>query len=126
MFNSIHNFINFHIRISFFFLILGLSFGFLYSINLLGFGSDIISPDKTRSLHISLMLYSFVPLMLSLLPFVLFDKDKLYSLNGLINLNRYFILWYIFLTFMIISLLFGVRRDLAFYDFETANISLSA
>ncbi len=118
MFKSLNEFINFHFRISFIFLVLGVFFGVLYSAQILNFGVDIILVDRTRSLHISLMLYGFIPLMLSLLPFSLFDKDNLNSKIGLINLNIYFILWYIFLIFMSISLVFGVKRDLAFYDFD--------
>lgn len=78
----------------------------------------LIDAANARSLHISLMLYGFVPLMLSLLPFALFERDGLHSESGLKNLERYFIFWYVFLVFLIVTLLFGLKRDLPFYDFE--------
>jgi hypothetical protein len=63
------------------------------------------------------MLYGFAPLMLSMLPFALFDKDSLSDSVGLRYLNLYFYIWYIFLIFMIASLSFGDLRGLPFYDF---------
>jgi hypothetical protein len=96
---------------------MGAIFGLIYSLQLVGIATDLIRADIARSLHISLMLYGFVPLMLSLLPFVLFDKEGLMSAKGIYYLERFFILWYIFLTFMVISLLGGVMRGLPFYDF---------
>jgi len=112
-------FINRHFKISLLFLFLALFFGILYSINLLGFSipSDTLLPSNVRSLHISLVLYGFIPLMLSYLPFLIITKEKVQSENGLHYLNLYTIFWYIFLVFMISSLLFGNRRGLAFYDF---------
>ncbi len=109
--------ISLHFKISFIFFILALLFGFLYSLNLLGIGVELLPPTYTLSLHISLMLYGFPPLMLSMLPFTLFNRDKLEDIEGLRYLNIYFIIWYIFLIFMIISLVFGNQRGLAFYDY---------
>ncbi len=112
-------FINRHFKISLVFLFLALFFGVLYSINLLGFyiNSDTLNPSNMRSLHISLVLYGFVPLMLSYLPFLIINKEGVQSNIGLHYLNLYTIFWYIFLVFMISSLLFGNTRGLAFYDF---------
>ena len=102
------------------FFALGLFFGFLYSLNLLGidFHSDILNPINTRSIHISLMLYGFIPLMLSYLPFLIISKDKIYDDKALRYLKLYTLFWYIFLIFMVISLLLGINRGLAFYDFH--------
>jgi hypothetical protein len=102
------NTIAFHFKLSFVFLLLALFFSLLYSIQLLGYGSDMFPPANTRSLHISLMLYGFAPLMLSLLPFTLFDKDHLVDKKGIHYLNLYFIFWYIFLIFMLSSLILGM------------------
>ncbi len=113
----LNSFINLHFKISFIFLILALFFGLLYSFQLLSLFGHLFTPENARSIHISLMLYGFPPLMLSMLPFSLFDKDGLQSEVGVKYLNIYFILWYIFLIFMIFSLAFGDRRNLAFYDF---------
>jgi hypothetical protein len=63
------------------------------------------------------MLYGFVPLMLSYLPFLLINKEVGTSEDGLRYLDLYTIIWYIFLVFMVISLLLGKSRGLAFYDF---------
>ncbi|ATB69316.1 cytochrome c oxidase subunit 1-like protein [Sulfurospirillum diekertiae] len=105
--------------ISSLFLVLGLAFGFEYSLNLLGYflPSSIITAPNARSVHVSLMLYGFVPLMLSFLPFVLMEKENIHSEKGLEKLKIYFTLWCIFLVFMTISLLMGVHRGLVFYDF---------
>ena len=113
------NFINRHFKISIAFFTLGLFFGILYSINLLGFSIDsqTLNPINMRSIHISLMLYGFIPLMLSYLPFLLINKEVGSSDKGLRYLNLYTIIWYIFLVFMVISLLLGKSRGLAFYDF---------
>ncbi|WP_228448140.1 hypothetical protein [Sulfurospirillum diekertiae] len=101
------------------FLVLGLAFGFEYSLNLLGYflPSSIITAPNARSVHVSLMLYGFVPLMLSFLPFVLMEKEHIHSEKGLEKLKIYFTLWCIFLVFMTLSLLMGVHRGLVFYDF---------
>jgi hypothetical protein len=112
--------ISFHFKISFFFLILALFFGLLYSLNLLGYFSSVFPPQNARSLHISLMLYGFAPLMMSMLPFALFDKDTLNDDDANRYLNIYFIIWYIFLIFMIFSLMLGNLRGLPFYDFPYA------
>ncbi len=114
-----NKFIQQHFYISLVFLAFGLFFGIIYSINLLGFAVDsqTLLPSNIRSLHISLMLYGFVPLMLSYLPFLLIYKEVGYNTKGLYYLNLYTIFWYIFLIFMISSLVFGNTRGLAFYDF---------
>ena len=96
------------------FFVLGLAFGFEYSLNLLGYflPSSTLSAVNARSVHVSLMLYGFVPLMLSFLPFVLMEKENIHSEKGLEKLKIYFTLWCIFLVFMTISLLLGVHRGL--------------
>jgi len=106
-----------HIYVSYLFLILGAGFGLLYALQLIGIGQDLLRPDIARSLHLSLMLYGFAPLMLSLLPFALFDKEGLITDKTIYYLERFFMLWYIFLVFMIFSILSGVMRSLPFYDF---------
>jgi len=113
------SFIHTHFKISLLFFALGLLFGLIYSINLLGYSLDSITllPSNMRSLHISLMLYGFIPLMLSYLPFLLIFKEIGASQKGLHYLKLYTLFWYIFLVFMISSLLFGNTRGLAFYDF---------
>lgn len=112
-------FINKHFKISIAFFALGLFFGIIYSLNLLGLviDSQTLNPVNMRAIHISLMLYGFVPLMLSYLPFLLINKEVGSSREGLRYLNLYTIIWYIFLVFMVISLLLGKNRGLAFYDF---------
>jgi cytochrome c oxidase cbb3-type subunit 1 len=42
-----------------------------------------------RSIHISLMLYGFIPLMLSYLPFLLINKEVGVDKEGLRLLNLY-------------------------------------
>ena len=112
-------FINKHFKISIVFFALGLFFGIIYSLNLLGLviDSQTLNPVNMRAIHISLMLYGFVPLMLSYLPFLLINKEVGSSREGLRYLNLYTIIWYIFLVFMVVSLLLGKNRGLAFYDF---------
>jgi hypothetical protein len=109
-----------HFFISLGFLVIGLCFGFFYSINLLGFFNnlEVLNPIHTRSVHITLMLYSFIPLMLSYLPFLLMSKDLGFNHKAIEYLNLYTVLWYLFLLCAIFSLLFGVNRGLAFYDFH--------
>lgn len=109
-----------HFYISVIFFAVGLFFGLSYSINLLGFSVDsaVFSPQNIRSIHISLMLYGFIPLMLSYLPFLLIVKDIGYDEKAVRYLELYTIFWYVFLVAMMISILFGVRRELAFYDFH--------
>lgn len=118
-YNDFNNFININFKISLAFFAFGLFFGIIYSINLLGFSidSDTLNPVNMRAIHISLMLYGFIPLMLSFLPFLLINKEIGFDKEGLRFLNLYSITWYIFLIFMIISLLLGKNRGLAFYDF---------
>ncbi|MGB5793299.1 hypothetical protein [Poseidonibacter sp.] len=112
-------FIQRHFKISLVFFAIGLFFGLIYSINLLGYSIDskTLNPANMRSIHISLMLYGFIPLMLSYLPFLLINKEVGFSHKGLHYLNLFTIFGYIFLIFMINSLLFGENRGLAFYDF---------
>ena len=117
--DNFNTFIQTHFKTSLLFFGIGLIFGLFYSINLLGFSvnSQTLIPTNLRALHISLMLYSFVPLMLSYLPFLLITKEVGASKKGLYYLNLYTVFWYIFLVFMISSLIFGNTRGLAFYDF---------
>lgn len=117
--NNFEQFINKHFKISIAFFAIGLFFGIVYSLNLLGFNIDsqTLNPVNMRAIHISLMLYGFVPLMLSYLPFLLINKEAGISNEGLRYLNLYTLIWYIFLVFMIVSLLLGKNRGLAFYDF---------
>ncbi len=102
-----------------FFFLLALFFGFSYAMNLLGyfFPSQILSAPNIRSAHVSLMLYGFIPLMLSFLPFALMEKEGIHSDKGLRKLQAYFFFWSVFLAYMTLSLLFGVHRGLVFYDF---------
>lgn len=97
----------------------GLIAGLMFSLQMLGVSLEgtLLEPDRTRSLHISLMLYGFFPLVLSLLPFALFDKEGLLSQKSLEYLRRYFWVWNTFLLFMVMALLFGNTRGLPFYDF---------
>lgn len=100
-------------------LLIGFFAGFVYSLELLGisdFGSLLVA-SRMRSLHISQMLYGFFPLVLSILPFALFDKDKILDKAIMANLKRYLIVWNLFLLFMSITILFGNMRGLPFYDF---------
>ena len=106
-----------HIRFASLFLLLAALFGLLYALQLLGIATDTIRPDLVRSLHISLMLYGFIPLMMTLLPFALFEKEGVMSKEAFVYLERFLWLWYIFLIFMIFSLLSGATRGLPFYDF---------
>lgn len=117
--NNFSNFIDKNFKISIAFFALGLFFGLVYSINLLGFSinSETLNPVNMRAIHISLMLYGFIPLMLSYLPFLLINKEVGFDKEGLRYLNLYTIFWYIFLVFMVVSLLLGKNRGLAFYDF---------
>lgn len=117
--DNFNKFIQTHFSISLISLAVGLFFGIIYSVNLLGFSVDsqTLLPSSIRSIHISLMLYGFVPLMLSYLPFLLINKEVGSCKQGLHFLNLYSIFWYIFIIFMMISLLFGNTRGLSFYDF---------
>ncbi len=102
-----------------FWLILGLGAGFLFGGQMVGLDSSmsLLSPDRARSLHISQMLYGTIPLILSLLPFALFEKEGVLSDKGLRHLGRYFVVWNVFLLFMSMAILFGNTRGLPFYDF---------
>jgi hypothetical protein len=112
-------FLEAELPLSLFWLILGLFAGLVYSLELLGLDGSmtLLTFDRARSLHISLMLYGFFPLMLSLLPFALFEKDGVLGSNAMKHLRRYFAVWNIFLLFMTLALLFGNLRGLPFYDF---------
>ena len=116
---NFNNFITKHFNIALLFLIAGLLFGFFYSLNLLGLNIDsqIFTASNLRSVHISLMLYGFVPLMLSYLPFLLIQKEVGHDQKALAYLEIYTITWYLFLLYMTVALLFGNHRGLAFYDF---------
>lgn len=102
-----------------FWLILGLFAGLVYSLEMVGLDGSmtLLSPERARSLHISQMLYGFFPLILSLLPFALFEKEGVLTQNAIAHLRRYFVLWNVFLLFMSVTLLFGNIRGLPFYDF---------
>ena len=117
---TFQNIVKKHFYISLAFFALGLLFGLIYSINLLGYGidSNTLNPQNVRSVHISLMLYGFIPLMLSYLPFLLIVKDVGYDPKAIRHLELFTFFWYVFLAVMVISLLLGVRRGLAFYDFH--------
>ena len=112
-------FITDELPLAFFWLLLGLLCGLIYSVEMVGIEwiQNLLSPDRARSLHISLMLYGFFPLFLSLLPFALFEKEGMLSEKGVAYLRRYFWVWNVFLLFMTMALLFGNMRGLPFYDF---------
>ncbi len=118
-YNNFNQFITKQFKASIIFFGLGLLFGLIYSINLLGFSIDstALNPVNVRAIHISLMLYGFIPLMLSYLPFLLINKEVGFDKSGLRYLELYSLTWFIFLIFMIFSLLLGKNRGLAFYDF---------
>ncbi len=103
-----------------FWLILGLGAGFIYSLQLLGFGDygTLLVASRMRSLHISQMLYGFFPLILSLLPFALFQKDGILDNRIIKYLQMYFVVWNLFLLLMSLTILFGDMRGLPFYDFD--------
>lgn len=112
-------FINDELPLAFVWLILGVFAGLVYAVEMLGLDGSmtLLSPERARSLHISQMLYGFFPLMLSLLPFALFQKEGVLSENAIEHLRRYFVVWNLFLLFMSMALLFGNIRGLPFYDF---------
>lgn len=112
-------FLEAELPLALFWLVLGLFAGLVFSLELLGVEGSmtLLNMERARSLHISLMLYGFVPLMLSLLPFALFEQDGVLSSRALKHLKRYFAVWNIFLLFMTFALLFGNLRGLPFYDF---------
>lgn len=115
----LNRFINDEFPLLFFWLILGLFAGLVYALEMVGLdgSATLLSPERARSLHISLMLYGFFPLLLSLLPFALFEKEGVLSQNATEHLRRYFVIWNLFLLFMSMALLFGNIRGLPFYDF---------
>ena len=79
---NFENFINKHFKISIAFFLQLDYFGIAYSFNLLGFcWFQTLNPLNLRAVHISLMLYGFVPLMLSSSSFLLINK-------GLVSLKR--------------------------------------
>ncbi|WP_310438718.1 cbb3-type cytochrome c oxidase subunit I [Sulfuricurvum sp.] len=112
-------FINDELPLAFVWLILGLFAGLVYALEMLGLDGSmtLLSPERARSLHISQMLYGFFPLMLSLLPFALFQKEGVLSETAIAHLRRYFVVWNLFLLTMTMALLFGNIRGLPFYDF---------
>jgi hypothetical protein len=115
----LNKFINDELPLALLWLILGLVAGLVYAVEILGIDGSmtLLSPERARSLHISQMLYGFFPLILSLLPFALFEKEGVLTQNALAHLRRYFVVWNTFLLFMSLSLLFGNIRGLPFYDF---------
>ncbi|MDO9208585.1 MAG: cbb3-type cytochrome c oxidase subunit I [Sulfuricurvum sp.] len=112
-------FLNDNLPLVFFWLILGLFAGLVYAVEMVGLDGSmtLLSPERARSLHISQMLYGFFPLILSLLPFALFEKEGVLTQNAMAHLRRYFVLWNVFLLFMSVSIVFGNIRGLPFYDF---------
>jgi len=115
------DFVRKQFRISVLFLFMGLTLGLLYSLELIGFSFGplgVLHIPNARSAHISLMLYGFIPLLLSLLPFGLCAKDGVCPRSGIRSLNSFFFLWYTFLVFMTATLLFGTKRNLTFYDYS--------
>lgn len=116
---KLSKFLNDNLPLLLFWLFLGLFSGLVYAVEMLGLDGSmtLFSPERARSLHISQMLYGFFPLILSLLPFALFEKEGVLSQNGLKHLARYFVVWNAFLLFMSMALLFGNIRGLPFYDF---------
>ena len=117
--DSYSNFLQKHLFVISGFLVLGLISGFVYSLQFLGFLTDASSLylSHARSIHISLMLYGFIPVNLLLLPFSLCVKQGWISQQGLLELNRFLKIWYVFLVLMTVSLLFGIHRDLTFYNY---------
>jgi len=109
--------ITFYIKLFFPFFILAVLFGIIFAAQLVGLFQELIPAHIARSLHISLMLYGFVPLAMSVLPFALFEKDGIDSKRSAQFLELYFITWGSFLVFMVVALLLGNLRDLPFYDY---------
>lgn len=116
---TLSEFLNRNLPLLLFWLFFGLFAGLVYAVEMLGLDASmtLLSPERSRSLHISQMLYGFFPLVLSLLPFALFEKEGVLSQSALKHLGRYFVVWNVFLLFMSMSLLFGNIRGLPFYDF---------
>jgi len=117
--DTLSKFLNDHLPLLLMWLLLGLFAGLVYALELVGMDSSmtLLSPERARSLHISQMLYGFIPLVLSLLPFALFDQEGVLTPKALRHLTRYMVVWNTFLLFMTMALLFGTLRGLPFYDF---------
>ena len=117
--DTLSKFLNDHLPLLLLWLLVGLFAGLVYAVELLGVDGSmtLLSPERARSVHISQMLYGFVPLVLSLLPFALFDQEGVLSAKALRHLTRYMVVWNTFLAFMTMALLFGTLRGLPFYDF---------
>ena len=115
----LRKFINDQLPLLLVWLVLGLLAGLVYALEMVGLDGSgtLLSPERARSLHISQMLYGFFPLLLSLLPFALFEKEGVLSETALAHLRRYFVVWNLFLLFMSMAILFGNIRGLPFYDF---------
>jgi hypothetical protein len=116
---TLSKFLNDHLPLLLMWLLLGLFAGLVYALELVGVDGSmtLLSPERARSLHISQMLYGFIPLVLSLLPFALFDQEGVLTPKALRHLSRYMVVWNTFLLFMTMALLFGTLRGLPFYDF---------
>ncbi len=106
-----------HFWFAYAFFLIALLFGLLYSLQLLGIGASLFRPDLARSMHLTLMLYSFLPLMMTVLPFALFEKEGVLSADSLRSLSVFFVLWYLFLLFAMLAIARGDTRGLPFYDF---------
>jgi cbb3-type cytochrome oxidase subunit 1 len=108
-------------NLTFPFLLAGIVFGLVYSLQLtdmLRINEGLLVMSNVRAVHVSLMLYGFIPLAMILMPFSLCVRLGAFSSSGLTHLKRCFNLWRIFLIIMMFSMLLGVRRNLAFYDFD--------
>lgn len=116
---KLSKFLERNLPLLFLWLLLGLFAGLVYALEILGLDGSmtLLSPERARSLHISQMLYGFFPLVLSLLPFALFEKEGVLTSKALGYLAKYLIVWNVFLLFMSVSILFGNIRGLPFYDF---------
>ncbi len=114
-----NDFVHNRLQLSLVFFAAGLGFGLLYALNLLGvtLPGSLLTPQGARSIHITLMLYGFIPLMLSFLPFLLIAKEAGVNQRGLYYLRLFTLLWYIFLITAVLTLAFGLDRGLPFYDF---------
>lgn len=112
-------FLDRHLPLLLIWLALGVVAGLSYGFEMVGLDATdtLLSPERARSLHISQMLYGFFPLLLSLLPFALFEKEGVLTEKALRNLDRYMRIWHLFLLFMSMAIIFGNIRGLPFYDF---------
>jgi len=119
--DALQSFLERHFFLALGFLALGLAAGLLTSLQLLGMGPNVpaLGLAPMRSLHISLMLYGFFPLMLSYLPFLLIEKETRRLEAPILHwLGLYAVTWYLFLILMSLTLASGDRRGLPFYDFD--------